>query len=580
MLMKTITFSELMNKIDGSQFSVLLGAGCSMTGGIPGAREIVDDLRSGGEYSEKLTCMLEGGYFEAMQALSSRERRNIFRKYIGHSSVNVTHLIAAQLLYGGYIKAILTTNFDNLIPKAAALNIDSIPIYDATMADLHSDVDVYFPSVVYLHGQVHGFWQLNTGSELEKYRETIRVFLQRVLSDSPLIIIGYSGNDHVLEILGELKSFDHGLFWVPFNGELLSDRIIKHIGGCANTFVVSDRFNSDQFFFALAKHFKTAERYNNGIFDGFLEKLSKVRSSVCVDGENVDIIRKSKNKVSLAREFHEDLAGRITRSARPLKGGAVIDDIYTHISSFDSSIQAIVDVLVGEKPDNFMMLAKAYRDLARALRVSQLFEISTKWAKLVPGHDSYEAQHLIATNMCEAGKLGRDKELLISAEPYLKRAISGAKDCVERGKALNSLGVSRQDIANIIIEEDPGNVVDAELYFSRAREAFTKALGENPKDPKLLNNLSSLSIDSYKIRDSLGLEEAIRYAEAAEQIRYGQGSYNLACCYALQRDKKLMLFWINVAIQARMHRASQFKSDPDFRDFWSDAEFLAAIEQA
>ncbi|OJJ22394.1 hypothetical protein BKI52_06850 [marine bacterium AO1-C] len=54
-------------------------------------------------------------------------------------------------------------------------------------------------------------------------------------------------------------------------------------------------------------------------------------------------------------------------------------------------------------------------------------------------------------------------------------------------------------------------------------------------------------------------------------------AFNMACCYALNQQKPEMLEMANLAIKLGKDKA-QFLSEGDFKNYWSDAEFLEAIE--
>ncbi len=576
--MREVTLSDLLDMMSGSKFAIFMGAGCSVTGGIPISTGMVEELMSSGKYKHAFESDPKSDYFSIMSRLSPLERREVFSHYISNSRINVTSLIASQLLYDGFTKCIVTTNFDNLIPRAMALNIDSVPIYDATMSEIRPDLEMHYPSIVYLHGQVHGFWQLNTMDDLCAYRKSVTKFLRSVVQAFPVIVIGYSGNDHVVDILdAEFERFEHGLFWVPYKNEPIAEHVLTRIGGKDKAFKLSGNYDSDLFFYELANKMGVLEKYNNGIFEGVLRKLTNVNSTVSTSVGKVDVLSKSKSKVSVARDIHEDTAIGITKYSRKVKSGITEANMPHVATKLHESFKSLIENGALFEIKSIEVIATMFRDLGRLSRSTDLFEKSIYWASLAPHDGGYNFSHLIATNMCELGKLNRDYEPLLDAEPFFEKALLSSSEERQRISIINSFAVSRQDIANIILENDRGEIERAQRFFEEAKKYYEGAIESEKllglKDAKLRNSYSSLLIDygrAANIQDFI--VRAIVFAEDAESILHGQGAYNMACCYSLLGDKKKALQWMEAALTSRRHHVTQVLSDPDFEEIINDPD--------
>lgn len=201
---------------------IFLGAGCSVTAGIPQAKDIVIELLK--EFSEKpaierLDETNKKDYYQIMSALSANERREVFQKYVYSEEVkiNLAHIYLAQLLQEGYIDYIFTPNFDDLLLKACSLFNFIPPVYDIANINDFTTTNFQKQSVTYLHGQHHGQWLLNAKGELEKVKPNLSNLFQRVCNQRTWIIIGYSGDDEIFEVLQKFSSFDNELYWIGYN---------------------------------------------------------------------------------------------------------------------------------------------------------------------------------------------------------------------------------------------------------------------------------------------------------------------------------------------------------------------------
>ena len=112
--------------------TLLLGAGCSLSAGIPLAlgfvKEIEKDYYWAYERAPKKT------YAECMDTLLEDERRDLIAKYVETAKINWAHIAIACLMKSGYVDRILTTNFDPLAIRACAMLGDFPSIYDCRHA--------------------------------------------------------------------------------------------------------------------------------------------------------------------------------------------------------------------------------------------------------------------------------------------------------------------------------------------------------------------------------------------------------------------------------------------------------------
>jgi hypothetical protein len=197
-------------------FALLLGSGLSRAAGIPTGWEIVLDLirtlacvegadcgddpaawyvgRFGNEpdYSDLLGAM----------AMTSAARREVLRTYFepteeereqGRKVPTAAHKAIARLVADGFIKVIVTTNFDRLMERA----LEEAGVAPSVIASADS-IDGAMPlahprcTVIKVHGDYLDTRLKNTQDELEVYDGAMNRLLDRVFDDYGLVVCGWS----------------------------------------------------------------------------------------------------------------------------------------------------------------------------------------------------------------------------------------------------------------------------------------------------------------------------------------------------------------------------------------------------
>ncbi len=208
----------------------LVGAGFSRSSGIPGAGEIVKELRTQKDYSFLRDAGAPppgmGEYAFIMDKLGSpKQRAEWVKKFVdrgrnekGNLRINWAHLLLAAMADRNLVNCILTTNFDPLIVEALALTGQPIRTYDLSTIGHYHPGTLEPGSVIYLHGQMHGLLLANARGEMDRAKRHYPGVLQEAVQDSLLIVVGYAGEcDPVLEALGELPGFPLGLWWSHYS---------------------------------------------------------------------------------------------------------------------------------------------------------------------------------------------------------------------------------------------------------------------------------------------------------------------------------------------------------------------------
>lgn len=197
-------------------YALLLGSGISRPSGIPTGWEVVLDLigkvakvegEDGGPdpvawFKQKHSASPD--YSKLLDAIAKTpaERQQLLRGYFepnederaqGLKSPTAAHKAIAQLVLAGYVRVIITTNFDRLMEKALeesgiAPAVISTPDQVAGALPLaHAAV-----TLIKLHGDYLDTRIKNTEPELAAYEPALSALLDRVIDEYGLIVCGWS----------------------------------------------------------------------------------------------------------------------------------------------------------------------------------------------------------------------------------------------------------------------------------------------------------------------------------------------------------------------------------------------------
>jgi hypothetical protein len=226
-------------------YALLLGSGVSRQAGIPTGWEVVLELLrrlaalegTGPGPSPEVWYQARHGdsitYSILLERLAptAAARANILREFFepteeqrlrGEKVPTKAHHAIAQLASDGYVRVILTTNFDRLIESALdRAGVRRVVVHSAAGIQgmtplMHNDC-----TVIKLHGDYGDLVTRNTADELGGYEPPMAALLERVLDEHGLIICGWSA-EHDAALVNAIEaspSRRYGSFWA-----LRSDR--------------------------------------------------------------------------------------------------------------------------------------------------------------------------------------------------------------------------------------------------------------------------------------------------------------------------------------------------------------------
>ncbi|MEM6721403.1 MAG: SIR2 family protein [Bacteroidota bacterium] len=572
-----------------------LGAGASKTGNIPLAKEIVKDILK--KYPDNPFILKleekEKTYPKLMECLSPHERNELLKKYIDEAKINVTHIYLAQLLKNDFADYVLTVNFDNLMLRALALYNIFPPTYD--MAILNDLTTTTFPekSVVYLHGQHHGLWLLNTEKEMEKVHDTIPRIFDSIKNKRPWIFIGYSGSDPIFEHVCKLGRFDNGLYWVGFNNDVPHKDVQEFLTTSNKNASIIRGYDADAFMLKLNQELGLEQPQ---ILDKPFSSLEDMLHEIN-DIDDEDHFKPVKERLEIAKknvfkaieQFEKGKIGTTT-SERELQIDTLKEEIIrlSISQNYDEAQIATVEEQVKKLDDKSLneLLGDLYLnwgyEIGRSIDIKgkekdYILKLKIKKYQKAIEHNFklYIAYYNWGYNLGELAKLkkGKEKEKLFeqSKEKYLK-VIEINSNYID---ALNNLGNNLCHLAKLKTGKEK------EKLLLLSFEKYQKANEIDNKEYTVLDNWGASLIDLAKLKK--GREKEILFKQAIEKfqksIDLGGKQYNMACLHALLKNRKEALDYLDSSLKRSDESVDVVLQDKDWQHYLEDEDFKSIIEK-
>lgn len=227
----------------------LLGAGASLSSGIPLAGEMVERIARWGYCRENSRSpedprirrsdwyrWLENHNWyrkDRKQAdnypatieniLQPREVRRAFLLEILNTQVQTSegYKSMAELMARKLVRTVLTTNFDRILPDLRKINrrLHHVDVIQTASDYTKLSTSPRYPQIVYLHGSVENYNDKNTLTETAHLDKTLVSRLIPFLRDHPLVVIGYRGVEpsvmrHLLiNNAATAENYRNGIYW-------------------------------------------------------------------------------------------------------------------------------------------------------------------------------------------------------------------------------------------------------------------------------------------------------------------------------------------------------------------------------
>lgn len=522
-----------------------LGAGASRTGDIPPAKDIEKKILEDYGDNPFIQKLKDGekNYAKLMECLLPNQRNNLLKGYIKKAKINVTHVYLAQLMDKGYADYILTVNFDNLMLRALALYNIFPPTYDmAILRDL-TTTTFHEGSIVYLHGQHHGLWLLNTDDEMRRVNKTVPRIFDSIKNQRPWIFIGYSGSDPIFEHIKKLGRFDDGLYWVGYKESRPSKEVQEFLKSPNTNASYIKGFDSDAFMIKLNESLGLGQPL---IFDKPFSCLNEMLNNVKDVNDDEDF-KYVKERLEIAKKNVKNAINEFEKGE--------INNISEKEVKIDALKKEIIDVIITENYDenvinNFYHKIKSNneRDLSNLL--SGLF---SNWGNNIGNSassfsddqsekiyleiiDKYKtAIDLNPENFLAYCNWGRslakiaEKKNGVEAEKLNLEAIEKFRKAIEINPnsyiAYNNYGNSLSEIA----EGKKGD--ESERLFLKSIDKYKKAAEINPDHHVTYSNWGGALLNLSKLKKGDAAEKLIlssieKYKESIKRDPNSHIAYN------------------------------------------------------
>jgi len=254
--MSQLQFDEFLRSVAISKndtYTLLLGAGCSISSGIPSANDCIWDwkgtiyksnnastndwidnfknikvqrtiqswLDNQGSYVE-IGSKEEYSFYAKKCFPIEKNRRQYFQKICSNVKPSIGYRTIPLLVKHGLLDSVWTTNLDDLVMSSCVLGgVQGIEISLDTVERINQRTQsrIELP-IIKLHGDFKYGDLKNTDEELRIQDETFRQKLIEYLGDKHLIVLGYSGRDaSLMDALKEAYSKKGGgmLFWCGYH---------------------------------------------------------------------------------------------------------------------------------------------------------------------------------------------------------------------------------------------------------------------------------------------------------------------------------------------------------------------------
>lgn len=237
-----------------SKYAFLLGAGCSISSGLPSAQQCIWDWKKA-IYSTR--NKVKTPIFDVRQARVQRiiqnwldstgefpplgddseyelfvekaypieaDRKEYFAQMSRNAKPSIGYQLLIELFRFGKVASVWSTNFDGLVERAAhKVDIPCVNVNINTADLIYSQP--YSSDLLYvaLHGDYKYTKLKNTATELDRQVDVFEKSLQNHLSTNSLVVLGYSGRDKSLMSAIEKAFSQPGsgrLFWIGYGKEI------------------------------------------------------------------------------------------------------------------------------------------------------------------------------------------------------------------------------------------------------------------------------------------------------------------------------------------------------------------------
>jgi tetratricopeptide (TPR) repeat protein len=491
------------NKEHQNSCALLIGAGCSVSAGIPDASGIV--ARIAKEYPSAYADAEPKDYATCMETLPQAHRQKLICDIIAESkNVNWAHIAIAQMMAAGFTDRILTVNFDPLLQMACAMVRLFPAYYDFAAKHEYAADHVAKQAVFYLHGQHTGFSIRNTRLEVATRKNATKQIISDTGQNRTWIVVGYSGkNDPVFEALEKLPRFSHALYWVGYGKDDPPPHLRKILSKQDAYFVRG--YDADTFFVELTRKLKCFPPKFVGQPYSHLKDMLDTLTDFPAAGGQIDLLEYAKGNIAEAAQ--RNAPGFMAAALLAEGNGDALRQLYKDTKGNDNEVNNFYAWSYIGEGNALSNLAKEKTGETADMLFAQAYEKYAAARTIKPDHHDAFNNWGLTLSVQAKGKNGEQADTMF-ALAYKKYAAALAIK-PDMHEALLNWGAALADQA----QKKTG--AQADTLYAQAAEKYAAALKIKPDmHEALLNWGTALANQAQK---KTGAQADTLYALAAEK---------------------------------------------------------------
>ena len=586
----------------GQKGTLLLGAGCSVSAGIPTAAGFVRKIKH--RYPAAYRNVADKTYASCMRTIGLEEARRLVNETISKAKMNAAHIAVVELVNAGYVDRVLTTNFDPLIFRAFALTNRFPAIYDlcAVTVDSSELGKIPDPAIFHLHGQHTGFKLLHGPTDIAAQRECIKPIIADSANSRPWVVVGYSGEDgSIVELLIDQAPFGSKLYWVGFNHEQPIDAVRRRLIKEGNHAIHIPGWDADRFFEALATkldcyppaYIMRPFSHMKEIYSDFAEfPIWKVATHAPqADSTKWGDLEISQSLASQRQNIIEMIVmPKIRKAIEEQESDSEADRILAaHLYSaceFEKLLELKARISAEEMGKDVFhhVFGNAHLGYAQQLRhdaaqeernraKSRLLRAALDQAKnshqmLREADVALLQLYLVYSDLAEATKNAkRVGEYLTAAWDWIRQYAAIPSESIE----------ARQLVGLVLIARaKDGPAAERAACWREASNELKTAIKMGDGDPIAISMLAGTLLMQIPgaSEDEIPrlLRQAEQYATEAEEKKAGVGAYNLACVWARGGDEQKCRQWLE--------RSQEYGKLPSREEMMKDKDLASVRDTA
>lgn len=494
---------------DTPNYTLFLGAGCSVTSGINSGQYLIDMWKreiyeSEHEKNEDESDFWKRQYswFDERNPYSSlfekrfdlpRQRRIFVEKQIDGKTPSMGYAYLVKLIENKYVNTIFTTNFDDLLNEAFYRYSKIRPIVCAHDSSISSiTITSKRPKIIKLHGDYLFDDIKSTLRETESLNDNMKDKFIEFSKDHGLVVIGYAGNDRsIMDILNMLLQKEdylkYGIYWCIRKGDSISEELRKLLWKDRVYFVEIKGF--DELMAFLNK------KLNKGMLPIDDELLSSKRQKKLIqdmingeyfdkDTKDDEIIShdiKELNKI-VNRHIVDDVVDFLSKNGQKNQGEPRKKIVGPQMNDKEKDIISQIQKFISF--DDIKSAEQLIKDNDVDLSNCSLYNYNLIKAKI----DLEESR----TDGLDINKIGKLYNILIENWPDVQSSYMEAFFSIEKRTGIEYLN---QAIARFPMDYNLYNVKSKELLRLMAKESIIE-------DEKDLKDLDFCINESLKLNDS------------------------------------------------------------------------------